>query len=56
MIQALVEQVLYSPFAISGFYVGMSLLENKSWKEATDELKVKFLPTYKARQITDMLN
>ena len=47
--QALVEQVLYSPIAISGFYIGMGFLEGRNWEEVKAELREKFLPTYKVR-------
>ena len=47
LLQALVEQVVYSPIAISGFYLGLGLLEGKSWEEAKAELLEKFIPTYK---------
>lgn len=31
------------------FYFGMSILENKTVDEATNEVKTKFWPTYKVR-------
>lgn len=37
----------YGPAALACFYFGMSLLEGKSVEQATDELKLKFLPSYK---------
>jgi len=45
--KALVEQVMYSPFAISAFYVGMNLLEGNTLEKAIIELEQKFVPTYK---------
>jgi len=48
MIQVLVEQVVYSPFAISTFYIGIGLLEGRKLEETFDEVKAKFIPTYKA--------
>jgi hypothetical protein len=42
-----VEQILYSPVAITGFYGGMTLLENKSFKEAIEEVKNKYWPTFR---------
>ncbi|CAD7090084.1 unnamed protein product [Hermetia illucens] len=45
--KALVDQVSYGPFAISSFYVGMSLLELKSFDESIQECKNKFFPTWK---------
>ncbi len=41
------EQVIYSPIAITGFYLGLGLLEGKSWANAKEELYEKFIPTYK---------
>lgn len=46
-LQVLVEQFLYSPFAISSFYIGMGLLEGKSLEKSLDEMKRKFFPTYR---------
>lgn len=43
----MVEQVTYTPFAMTSFYYGMSLLEGKSTGEAVHEVSEKFLPTYK---------
>lgn len=37
----------YGPAALACFFVGMSLLEGKPLNDATDELKMKFLPSYK---------
>ncbi|CAL8135399.1 unnamed protein product [Orchesella dallaii] len=47
MKKALLEQVLYSPFAITTFYSGMCLLENKSLEEVKTEVQAKFWPTYR---------
>lgn len=47
--QALVDQVSYGPFAISSFYVGMSLLELKSFDESIQECRDKFFPTWKVK-------
>lgn len=45
--QAVVEQLTYGPAALASFYFGMSLLEGKSVEQAMEELKLKFLPSYK---------
>jgi len=45
--KGVVEQFTYTPFAMSSFYFGMTLLEGKSVEEATGEVEAKFLPTYK---------
>lgn len=37
----------YGPAALASFYFGMSLLEGKSLEQAVDEVKLKFLPSYK---------
>lgn len=49
ILQAVVEQVSYTPFAMVSFYTGMSLLEGKNLQEAKEEVQAKFLPTYKVR-------
>lgn len=41
------EQVVYAPFAITTFYLGMTLLENKSLEAAKDEVRKKFLATWR---------
>lgn len=46
-LQALVEQVTYSPTAMCCFFFGMNLLEQKSISECAEEVKQKFWPTYK---------
>ena len=45
--KAIVEQFTYGPFSIISFYFGMNLLEGKNTKEALEEVKKKFLPTWK---------
>uniref|UniRef100_A0A336K559 CSON011317 protein n=1 Tax=Culicoides sonorensis TaxID=179676 RepID=A0A336K559_CULSO len=45
--KALIEQISYTPFAMTCFYFGMSLMEGKNINEAAGEVKSKFLPTYK---------
>ncbi|XP_037048572.1 mpv17-like protein [Bradysia coprophila] len=45
--KAIVETFSYTPFAMTAFYFGMSILENKTIDEATNEVKTKFWPTYK---------
>ncbi|XP_066587931.1 mpv17-like protein [Prorops nasuta] len=45
--KALVEQVTYSPMAMCCFFFGMNLLEMKPVSECVEEVKKKFLPTYK---------
>lgn len=47
MMQALVEQVSYTPSAMICFYFFMTLLEGGTLDEACEEVKAKFLPTYK---------
>jgi hypothetical protein len=44
-----VEQMTYGPAALACFFFGMSLMEGKSVEHATEELKMKFLPSYKVR-------
>lgn len=47
LFQALVEQVTYTPFAMTSFYFGMTLLEMKTIDDAKKEVADKFLPTYR---------
>ncbi|KAH8415354.1 hypothetical protein KR222_004998 [Zaprionus bogoriensis] len=47
IIKALTEQVSYGPFACVSFFMGMSLLELKSFSQAVEEVKEKAAPTYK---------
>ena len=42
----LYDQVIMSPACILMFFYPASLLENKTFKEATHELKQKFLTVY----------
>lgn len=48
IIQGLLEQVSYTPAAMTSFYFLMSLLEGRTVNEAIEEVKNKFIPTYKA--------
>lgn len=45
--KALIEQISYTPFAMTSFYFGMSLLESKTVREAISEVATKVPPTYK---------
>lgn len=45
--KAIVEQVTYTPFAMTSFFFGMSIMEGKSVERAKEEVKEKFIPTYK---------
>ena len=47
MVKAIVDQAVWAPFTISTFYWGMARLEGRSNKEAIDEVKTKFIPTWK---------
>ncbi|PNF35198.1 hypothetical protein B7P43_G07645 [Cryptotermes secundus] len=51
-LQALVEQICYTPFAMVCFFFIMTLLEGKTIGEASTEVKVKFFPTYQNGQET----
>eukprot|EP00795_Rhopilema_esculentum_P017676 gene17676-9330_t len=42
------DQMVFTCISTGIFYVGMSLLEGKTWNETKAELKKKFLPTYAA--------
>ncbi|XP_055302379.1 mpv17-like protein isoform X2 [Sitodiplosis mosellana] len=46
--KGLLEQISYTPAAMTSFYFIMSLLEGKSVEEGIAEVKNKFWPTYKA--------
>ncbi|XP_046680973.1 protein sym1-like [Homalodisca vitripennis] len=41
------EQLTFSPFAMSCFLIGMTLLEGKAIQDAKNELEAKFISTYK---------
>ncbi|KAK4875396.1 hypothetical protein RN001_011818 [Aquatica leii] len=45
--KAFVEQLTYGPAALACFYFSMGLLNNKTFDEAVDEVKTKFIPTFK---------
>lgn len=49
--KALLEQASYTPLAVTSFYFGMSILENKTVDEAVNEVKTKFWPTYQVNVI-----
>lgn len=49
ILQALVEQVTYGPFAMVSFFFGMSLLEGKSVETAKDQVEAKFWPTFQVK-------
>jgi protein Mpv17 len=44
--KGVIEQISYTPFAMTSFFFGMSLLEGKTKKEALEEVTEKFWPTY----------
>lgn len=45
--KALTEQLSYGPFANLTFFYGMSLLEQKTHREAVEEVKDKFVQTWR---------
>ncbi|CAG7661331.1 unnamed protein product [Allacma fusca] len=45
--KALLEQITYSPYAVTAFLAGMGLLEGQSWSHIKCEWDQKFLPTWK---------
>lgn len=45
--KAVVDQLTYGPFAVTSFYLLMTLMESKTFEEACAEVKNKFVPTYK---------
>lgn len=45
--KAIIEQISYTPFAMTSFYFGMSLLESKTVNEALTEVSTKVPSTYK---------
>ncbi|XP_011297303.1 mpv17-like protein [Fopius arisanus] len=45
--KALVEQVTYGPAAMCSFFFGMNLLEFKPVSECVEEVKRKFIPTWR---------
>lgn len=49
--KAVIEQFTYGPFSIVAFYFGMSTLEGKTNQQSIEEVKHKFLPTWKVTQV-----
>lgn len=49
-LQGLLEQVSYTPAAMTSFYFLMSLMEGRTVDEAIEEVKTKFVPTYKVME------
>ncbi|XP_013118422.2 mpv17-like protein [Stomoxys calcitrans] len=47
LLKAAVEQVSFAPFIYGSFFAGMTLLEGKPIRTAMEEVKNKFIPTYK---------
>lgn len=45
--KAVIDQLTYGPFAVTSFYMLMTLMESKTFDEACAEVKSKFFPTYK---------
>lgn len=45
--KAVMEQFTYGPFSIVAFYFGMSKLEGKSTEQSLEEVKRKFVSTWK---------
>ncbi|KAH8273440.1 hypothetical protein KR018_000611 [Drosophila ironensis] len=50
IVKAITEQLSYGPFACVSFFMGMSLLEQKTFGEAVDETLEKAAPTYKVSE------
>jgi protein Mpv17 len=50
--KAMVEQLSYTPAAMTCFYFGMSLLEGKTFKESATEVQHKFIPTYRVSLVS----
>ncbi|XP_037938383.1 mpv17-like protein [Teleopsis dalmanni] len=46
LMKAITEQFSYGPFACATFFMGMSLLELKTFEGAVEETRKKFWPTY----------
>ncbi|XP_022185876.1 mpv17-like protein isoform X1 [Nilaparvata lugens] len=45
--KGVVEQFTYTPFAMTSFFFGMSILEGRTVERSIQEVKDKFIPTYK---------
>ncbi|CAL4184394.1 unnamed protein product [Meganyctiphanes norvegica] len=45
--KAYLEQILFAPLGQSQFYLGITLLEGKAWKDCVQEWKDKIIPTWK---------
>lgn len=48
-LQALVEQVTWSPFAYTQFYLCINLMEGKSWDECEQQWRTKVPQTWKVK-------
>lgn len=45
--KVVIEHITYTPFAMTCFYFGMSLMEGNNVRESAGEVASKFVPTYK---------
>lgn len=53
LLKGLLEQVSYTPAAMTSFYFLMTLLEGRSIDDGINEVKSKFWPTYKVSALND---
>ncbi|KAK9873335.1 hypothetical protein WA026_022141 [Henosepilachna vigintioctopunctata] len=47
MIRIAIDQLIYAPIMTAAFFGGMALLEGRDLKYAEEEIRKKFLPTFK---------
>jgi len=47
VLKAYLEQILFAPLGQTQFYLGITLLEGKPWKDCVQEWKDKLIPTWK---------
>ncbi|XP_076065974.1 mpv17-like protein isoform X2 [Oratosquilla oratoria] len=45
--KAYLEQILFAPVGQTQFYIGINLLEGKTWEECVKEWKNKLIPTWR---------
>lgn len=54
--KVVIEQLSYTPFAMTCFYFGMSLMEGNTLRDSFGEVASKFVPTYKVSELLYLRN
>lgn len=53
--KVVIETISYTPFAMTCFYFGMSLMEGNNVRDSVGEVATKFVPTYKVGGLTECI-